>query len=184
MIRRPPRSTLFPYTTLFRSSTISRVFHSASGNGFVHDLSDLMHLIVFVVTSDIERLIVNYVPWGHESGSESSCDVSDVDDRSPRFTIAQNADFAGGMRPANEVIQNHICSQAWRQAVSSGIAHENGTESLVCKFSDILLGAYFGDGIRRQRSQRRVFVDDLRAAFSIHAARRSVKEPFNTSIFG
>src|SRR5574339_1114277 len=25
MIRRPPRSTLFPYTTLFRSSTIDRV---------------------------------------------------------------------------------------------------------------------------------------------------------------
>src|SRR5688572_31375211 len=55
MIRRPPRSTLFPYTTLFRSSTISRVFHSAFWNGFVHDLSDLMHLIVFVVTSDIDR---------------------------------------------------------------------------------------------------------------------------------
>src|SRR3989442_15365179 len=25
MIRRPPRSTLFPYTTLFRSSTVERV---------------------------------------------------------------------------------------------------------------------------------------------------------------
>src|SRR5256885_13153755 len=29
MIRRPPRSTLFPYTTLFRSST-SRVYEAAS----------------------------------------------------------------------------------------------------------------------------------------------------------
>src|SRR5205809_7872394 len=28
MIRRPPRSTLFPYTTLFRSSTVSRNFLS------------------------------------------------------------------------------------------------------------------------------------------------------------
>src|SRR5688572_31775577 len=26
MIRRPPRSTLFPYTTLFRSRSISRIF--------------------------------------------------------------------------------------------------------------------------------------------------------------
>src|SRR5258707_7760791 len=26
MIRRPPRSTLFPYTTLFRSSALARVF--------------------------------------------------------------------------------------------------------------------------------------------------------------
>src|SRR2546426_3837702 len=30
MIRRPPRSTLFPYTTLFRSSAVDR-FHSAVG---------------------------------------------------------------------------------------------------------------------------------------------------------
>src|SRR5258705_2021630 len=33
MIRRPPRSTLFPYTTLFRSECV--VFHPADG-GFVH----------------------------------------------------------------------------------------------------------------------------------------------------
>src|SRR2546422_3429021 len=30
MIRRPPRSTLFPYTTLFRS--VSNVFHAGDGN--------------------------------------------------------------------------------------------------------------------------------------------------------
>src|SRR5690348_17801870 len=29
MIRRPPRSTLFPYTTLFRSSSIRQVFCSS-----------------------------------------------------------------------------------------------------------------------------------------------------------
>src|SRR5258705_1426674 len=30
MIRRPPRSTLFPYTTLFRSLAASRTFHPKS----------------------------------------------------------------------------------------------------------------------------------------------------------
>src|SRR2546430_16424706 len=30
MIRRPPRSTLFPYTTLFRSQTLRRIRNSAS----------------------------------------------------------------------------------------------------------------------------------------------------------
>src|SRR3712207_7834889 len=34
MIRRPPRSTLFPYTTLFRS----RVHHSAAGDVYDDDL--------------------------------------------------------------------------------------------------------------------------------------------------
>src|SRR5687768_17943853 len=30
MIRRPPRSTLFPYTTLFRSASAARTWHSRS----------------------------------------------------------------------------------------------------------------------------------------------------------
>src|SRR5256885_9922392 len=43
MIRRPPRSTLFPYTTLFRSwihlslpGSGSRSMEEATGNGYVH----------------------------------------------------------------------------------------------------------------------------------------------------
>src|SRR3712207_8390924 len=34
MIRRPPRSTLFPYTTLFRSQLRERVFHVAGRGAF------------------------------------------------------------------------------------------------------------------------------------------------------
>src|SRR5690349_22136373 len=33
MIRRPPRSTLFPYTTLFRSSIIGFEINNGSGSG-------------------------------------------------------------------------------------------------------------------------------------------------------
>src|SRR2546430_4259282 len=37
MIRRPPRSTLFPYTTLFRSeSAFNRIFPRAPGSGQVN----------------------------------------------------------------------------------------------------------------------------------------------------
>src|SRR3712207_8056850 len=35
MIRRPPRSTLFPYTTLFRSFAVTTFFH-------VHEVQELM----------------------------------------------------------------------------------------------------------------------------------------------
>src|SRR3712207_8177356 len=35
MIRRPPRSTLFPYTTLFRSGVEGRAEHEARGAGIV-----------------------------------------------------------------------------------------------------------------------------------------------------
>src|SRR3712207_9571944 len=35
MIRRPPRSTLFPYTTLFRSGRVELLYSSAVGSYFV-----------------------------------------------------------------------------------------------------------------------------------------------------
>src|SRR2546427_2458778 len=41
MIRRPPRSTLFPYTTLFRSVSMQSVGHDIAGTGssFLFDSS-------------------------------------------------------------------------------------------------------------------------------------------------
>src|SRR5256885_12961746 len=38
MIRRPPRSTLFPYTTLFRSHRPSFVFAASGAPGHEHEL--------------------------------------------------------------------------------------------------------------------------------------------------
>src|SRR3712207_8783508 len=38
MIRRPPRSTLFPYTTLFRSATCRRVWHCKRTRQSRHDV--------------------------------------------------------------------------------------------------------------------------------------------------
>src|SRR5256886_8557977 len=42
MIRRPPRSTLFPYTTLFRSVPVGRALHGRKPRG---DVADLLALI-------------------------------------------------------------------------------------------------------------------------------------------
>src|SRR2546430_7743657 len=36
MIRRPPRSTLFPYTTLFRSAAVGRAVEYAHQHGILH----------------------------------------------------------------------------------------------------------------------------------------------------
>src|SRR3989442_7795689 len=40
MIRRPPRSTLFPYTTLFRSHTIAA---SAASTSWIHEPAAVTH---------------------------------------------------------------------------------------------------------------------------------------------
>src|SRR2546430_5719099 len=46
MIRRPPRSTLFPYTTLFRSAGATSFPPRPEGRGFSEDLDDLLHFLV------------------------------------------------------------------------------------------------------------------------------------------
>src|SRR3712207_8993261 len=46
MIRRPPRSTLFPYTTLFRSRRISERLSSTMRDGFVRSMASKMSLVV------------------------------------------------------------------------------------------------------------------------------------------
>src|SRR5258707_11057367 len=48
MIRRPPRSTLFPYTTLFRSPSISRVEDRCQ-------TSDVRHAGASLLISDVDR---------------------------------------------------------------------------------------------------------------------------------
>src|SRR2546425_13176028 len=70
MIRRPPRSTLFPYTTLFRSHTLAMVLSwlTALGLGAVllpHDLAILAALAVAAaVLIGLGALLVS----GHRSG--------------------------------------------------------------------------------------------------------------------
>src|SRR3712207_8303520 len=41
MIRRPPRSTLFPYTTLFRSGLAAHIHHVVTAAGYQSRLCDL-----------------------------------------------------------------------------------------------------------------------------------------------
>ena len=53
MIRRPPRSTLFPYTTLFRSN------YSRNGNGlidFLHNQKFLNMLIMLLTDLILEKI--------------------------------------------------------------------------------------------------------------------------------
>src|SRR2546429_7246520 len=45
MIRRPPRSTLFPYTTLFRSKVLARMKRGAHGDAFLHLLERMRKTI-------------------------------------------------------------------------------------------------------------------------------------------
>src|SRR5687767_15657525 len=51
MLRRPPRSTLFPYTTLFRSKTI-KMFHIGQPAATNRDVIDRSYAISWLVLFD------------------------------------------------------------------------------------------------------------------------------------
>ena len=53
MIRRPPRSTLFPYTTLFRSEKGENNFITASLNGKVYQIKRGIPVTVPVALAEI-----------------------------------------------------------------------------------------------------------------------------------
>src|SRR5258707_9502584 len=57
MIRRPPRSTLFPYTTLFRSRAMAE-----AANRFLDSLNDVQRDAATFPFAGDERFIWNYRP--------------------------------------------------------------------------------------------------------------------------
>src|SRR5256885_7827875 len=56
MIRRPPRSTLFPYTTLFRSDLAGKVAGS-NGRGDVGDVADLVGQVAGHEVDDVREVL-------------------------------------------------------------------------------------------------------------------------------
>src|SRR3712207_7699952 len=48
MIRRPPRSTLFPYTTLFRSDKIVQMSRTQGGERYVKSFEGWHHLLTML----------------------------------------------------------------------------------------------------------------------------------------
>src|SRR3712207_8426056 len=83
MIRRPPRSTLFPYTTLFRSSGIS--CGVVRNNYFQPAMSELMAACVEIWESDPDALHYHgsgYIALG--PGSQEP-DLTEVFERQQRI---------------------------------------------------------------------------------------------------
>src|SRR3712207_7836647 len=70
MIRRPPRSTLFPYTTLFRSQALRREFGTEPGTA-----SRRLH----------EEIVAGHVPFARSPSPEDRPSESTSDRKSTRL---------------------------------------------------------------------------------------------------
>src|SRR5256885_1197687 len=94
MIRRPPRSTLFPYTTLFRSQAVRGAVESSRK---IFDGVDVTAYSFFRVVKALELLQHQFTKMGHRN---TSCDphlhqaIEQPMLRTPRVASA-----AGRLRP-------------------------------------------------------------------------------------
>src|SRR2546425_2428823 len=64
MIRRPPRSTLFPYTTLFRSGGARDAVHALKYRGLARIADDLAEPMEHIVLPECDRAWLVPVPLG------------------------------------------------------------------------------------------------------------------------
>src|SRR5687768_18275286 len=86
MIRRPPRSTLFPYTTLFRSKALTS---RAPAHGFDRPSDNCRAGFSFCMSApagvglqvDARRLLVPTLQMGHEFGGRSEEHTSELQSR-------------------------------------------------------------------------------------------------------
>src|SRR2546425_12882867 len=82
MIRRPPRSTLFPYTTLFRSPLMrqqraqraSRLEGEEEERRVIADGSDIERIVMDVLSPRAELLAVRFSPPGQVDEPVERCD--------------------------------------------------------------------------------------------------------------
>src|SRR5256885_12187161 len=75
MIRRPPRSTLFPYTTLFRSVLLAAAVVRADVMSGPEVGAKVAALKVYAVTGDFKEKDVDYRSEEHTSELQSPCNL-------------------------------------------------------------------------------------------------------------
>src|SRR2546430_17026473 len=103
MIRRPPRSTLFPYTTLFRSHLVFSTLHTNDAPGAVTRLVD-MGVEPYLVASSLEAVLAQRLVRG-------LCKACKEEDRSPAaMTFKEQARI-----PANTPIFRSVGCRECRQ---------------------------------------------------------------------
>jgi hypothetical protein len=114
-------------------ATARGILDVAPRHGFPDDGSEIAHLVVFFRSPDVEGLVVHNRSRGLERSKECAANVFDVDERAPRRPIRLNQNAPRRKRPGYEIIEDHIKTHEWRNAISCGIAKEDGAETSVCQ---------------------------------------------------
>src|SRR2546425_273620 len=124
MIRRPPRSTLFPYTTLFRSRVLVTLTHPDEGRASVagHDVAREANAV---------RRTIGYVP--QQTGADEYATgrenlmlqgrVQGMGGRALRQRVEYLLDFVGIADAADRVVKGYSGGMKRRLDIALGLVH-------------------------------------------------------------
>src|SRR3712207_8067970 len=101
MIRRPPRSTLFPYTTLFRSLEQARMTHMSDGYANVHG-DEVLHSLAYVSFQELATRIAH-----RNTGRRSEEHTSELQSRQYlvcRLLLEKKHNLIPGLPPPQLVV--------------------------------------------------------------------------------
>src|SRR5271156_2157982 len=117
----------------FVRATAWGVLDATAGNGLDNNLCKFADAVVFLRAADVEDLVVDHFPISFEHTEHRGGNVANVDDRAPGRAVTLNIDSAGGISAYHEVVQHDIEPQARRRAISGGVPHVGGAETLICQ---------------------------------------------------
>src|SRR2546426_9008651 len=86
MIRRPPRSTLFPYTTLFRSPVRDGTAQPATTKLALHPVGRLVARVVLRAGAGVEEAVVESDVYDLSAGAKLGDDLAGAFGRSEEHT--------------------------------------------------------------------------------------------------
>lgn len=81
------------------------VLNLASWRDLLHGLGQLSYLVIFVINTDVKHLIVDCVSRRCKGRGKSGRNVFHMDNGSPGCPVAQDADSAGRVGPAHQVVE-------------------------------------------------------------------------------
>src|SRR2546430_12607486 len=88
MIRRPPRSTLFPYTTLFRSTSLDVIEIDAASNRGIDQIRELREMVRYAPAASRSKVVI--LDEAHMLTGEASNALLKTDRKSTRLNSSHS----------------------------------------------------------------------------------------------
>src|SRR5262249_42816193 len=108
-----------------------------------HNGSDFADAVILPIVTDIEDLVMHNLARRFDSKDNRLTDVIDMDQWSPRRSIARHLDLFGGPGQSGKIVEDNIETHARASAECRCVAQEHGREMSVGERAHIAFDQHF-----------------------------------------